>query len=528
MLTLELRFPGGRYHATPWDHHVNEGMVEWPPSPLRLARALLATWHLKARDEIDEAVMRTLCEALASNPPVYELPLTVTPAHTRHYMPLRNGKTTKVFDAFLRLDAENDRVVITWPEVELDDVATRALEILANRLSYLGRAETWVEASVSATPVQRMNAAPIEQLDTGEVVPVLCAHPPADYARWREAEVDRELSLKLEQKRRQDVAKGKAPEKTKLSKKDREGIEAAIPRDLFEALHVDTTLLRKDGWSAPPGTRWLSYHRPVLRQPATRIEPPVRPTVSAARFAVSGDVLPQLTDALRFGEAVRGALGSARLSVFHGKDEEGQPREGHDHAFFLPESNKDHGRITHLSLYARGGLNAEAQAALDKLVSHEIRVKDDATHPIKLTLIGMGEPEDLGDTGAPLFTSSRVWRSLTPFVPTRHLKRKRSGEPKVDERGLQVGSPTHDLLRLLELAGLPAVESLEPTEGVELAGRLVRWLDFYRWRSRRGGGARGDSRGYGFSVTFKEPVSGPIAVGFGAHFGLGIFGPKAS
>ena len=117
---------------------------------------------------------------------------------------------------------------------------------------------------------------------------------------------------------------------------------------------------------------------------------------------------------------------------------------------------------------------------------------------------------------------------MTPFVPTRHGKRKRSGEPKVDEAGLQVGSPTHDLLRLLELAGLPAVDALEPIDGVVLAGRLVRWLDFYRWRSRRGGGARGDSRGYGFRLTFQEPVSGPIAVGFGAHFGLGIFAPQRS
>lgn len=42
MPTLKLRFPGGRYHATPWGHHVNEGLIEWPPSPWRLLRALIA------------------------------------------------------------------------------------------------------------------------------------------------------------------------------------------------------------------------------------------------------------------------------------------------------------------------------------------------------------------------------------------------------------------------------------------------------------------------------------------------------
>ena len=30
---IRLTFPGGQYHATPWGRHVNEGAVEWPPSP---------------------------------------------------------------------------------------------------------------------------------------------------------------------------------------------------------------------------------------------------------------------------------------------------------------------------------------------------------------------------------------------------------------------------------------------------------------------------------------------------------------
>jgi CRISPR-associated protein Csb2 len=45
MPTLLLRFPSRRYHGTPWGHHVNEGQIEWPPSPWRLLRALLATGY---------------------------------------------------------------------------------------------------------------------------------------------------------------------------------------------------------------------------------------------------------------------------------------------------------------------------------------------------------------------------------------------------------------------------------------------------------------------------------------------------
>ena len=48
--TLAFRFPLGRYHANPWDRAVNEGASEWPPSPWRILRALVATWHTRWPD----------------------------------------------------------------------------------------------------------------------------------------------------------------------------------------------------------------------------------------------------------------------------------------------------------------------------------------------------------------------------------------------------------------------------------------------------------------------------------------------
>ena len=40
----------GRYHANPWDRAVNEGASEWPPSPWRILRALVATWYTRWPD----------------------------------------------------------------------------------------------------------------------------------------------------------------------------------------------------------------------------------------------------------------------------------------------------------------------------------------------------------------------------------------------------------------------------------------------------------------------------------------------
>ncbi len=148
MIVLELRFLAGRYHATPWGRHVNEGAVEWPPSPWRIVRALIATWYLKARrdEEISEHTIRALADALLSQPPVFRLPRATT-AHTRHYMPINKGKmTTKVFDTFVQL-SERDAIFVAW-DVVLPPQQLAALQTLAGRLGYFGRAESLVEARV--------------------------------------------------------------------------------------------------------------------------------------------------------------------------------------------------------------------------------------------------------------------------------------------------------------------------------------------------------------------------------------------
>src|SRR5436190_11468738 len=103
---IRVKFPGGQYHATPWGRHVNEGVPEWPPSPWRLLRALVAVWKRTCRYLSEQQVRRVL-EPLLS-PPLFRLPPHRV-AHTRHYMPLgkkspieiSGGGTTLVFDTFV-------------------------------------------------------------------------------------------------------------------------------------------------------------------------------------------------------------------------------------------------------------------------------------------------------------------------------------------------------------------------------------------------------------------------------------------
>lgn len=247
-----------------------------------------------------------------------------------------------------------------------------------------------------------------------------------------------------------------------------------------------------------------------------------------ARFSLSGQA-PRLTDALLLGDRIHLAL--VKLSngspIFTGCDESGTPLEGHRHAYIFSESNLALGRgtkgeITHVTIYAPAGFGPAEQSALEDL--REVR---GSGLDVQLTLLGLGLPldfagMDVGKGKCPLFAESKTWVSRTPFIPTRHPKATRAGVPKRDASGLQIGCPEHELRRLLRLDGFPESELLEPLAGTMLASREVPWREFCCQREN-GNGRRAGRAGYGFLVEFPEPVQGPIAVGYGAHFGMGGF-----
>jgi len=240
MPTLDISPCTGRYHATPWGQQVNEGAVEWPPSPWRLLRALIATWHHKAKTEVPRETLVSLIEALAGVAPEYELP-SASSGHTRHYMPYIEGKkqnTTKVFDTFAHVQ-KGSPIRVRWP-VDLDTAAKEALDLLATRMNYLGRAESLVEIGVSDQSFEP-NTIPITDDaipgKKGEVVRLLAPFGKDAYQAWRQGYFD---SRETSQPRRRRSRPGQEP-----------------PETLFEALHAETSDWKGAGWNRPPGSRWM-------------------------------------------------------------------------------------------------------------------------------------------------------------------------------------------------------------------------------------------------------------------------------
>jgi CRISPR-associated protein Csb2 len=296
----------------------------------------------------------------------------------------------------------------------------------------------------------------------------------------------------------------------------REQTSRDAPRSTWEVLTFDGERFRKQGWSKVPGTQLVRY---VFSSPpfeATSGTPgtspqstKARPTV--ARFAIRSAVLPRLQDAIIVAERMRQGLmshskkisGNAR-PVFSGHFDNGLVRD-HDHAFILPCADfNDEGRIDAITVTAKMGFDVEDIRALQQ--TRRLFGRND--HFLDLVLIGVGHATDFGGLSrphSPLLHQSTTWESVTPFVPTRHPKTVRGSD--VDDIRSQVRRGCAQL-------GLPEPVTVEPLDG--------EWHKFRRHR-RDGKGRRGPDRAYGVRIAFAETVRGPIVLGYGAHFGLGLF-----
>lgn len=474
MPVLELRFPAGRYHATPWGRHVNEGIPEWPPSPFRLARALVDVRHRRRSDVSLEALTAAL--ALLAGKPRFALPPSVQAA-VKVYVPQNDGvERQPVLDAFVGLDATTP-LYMELPDATED--ALRALERLAEGLDYLGRSQSWVTARLcEALPADRewncLPRASSSDADAEITVNLLCSR----------AEYDRLLMY-----RRRETGEGK--------KKEKQGL------NWLEALALSTKYLFAEGWNRHPLLAPFTY---TMRQ-ESRETVMTPPTLGCVTYALHGVPLLPLTQALPFARRVRAILmgihkrimggdAGSVSSMFSGKDSQGMPLRGHAHACYWPLDLDGDGCIDHLRIHGAQKFTAEEQQAL-----YELR---------KVWTPGRGDDLTLTLEHAlarPPVSAARCFVSHTPLVLQRHWRKGRGEYADWLEK---------EVRRACAQQNLPAPCAVTPIEGMH--GR--RWSNF----TRACDGQTAPS-GYGFRLEFLQPVEGPFALGALAHFGLGVFTP---
>jgi CRISPR-associated protein Csb2 len=434
-------------------------------------------------------------------------------------------KKTLVFDTWA--DVGDGTLVVRWDCI-VDLEAMALFGRLASHLGYVGRSESWTLAEAlpddTALP-PGTDAYPHvdgQHGDRGwEQVSLMAAELPASYAEWR----TRALAKALERFPLPE-GKGKVP---KQLEKVRGNAAAPYPIDLLDCLQRDTVWWKSHRWSQPPGSRRVLYWRrsdslsvgspsPAIRTAPAPVEMMLlsltTPSGSQSALPTRARSLPQ-AELLHRGLVARAGLGErVACPELTGRDEQGTPLTGHRHAHILPIDLDGDGHLDHVVIYARMGLGPLAQHAVRTLKRTWTK---GGVGELQIALAGQGDLDSLRDLPSSIRGGvttllgppggAHQWTSVTPLVLPRYQKRR--------------GHNTLEGQILAELAS----RELPPA-----AIQVLPWDDEYRQlrhaiRVRRHPAQPPPvDTGFAVRLTFDQPVCGPIALGYGAHFGLGVFG----
>lgn len=507
-LVLRQSFPLGRFHATPWRvNPFDDPFGEWPPSPWRLVRAVVARWYQWRREVYgtwDEAELERVIRALSGSDYAFYLP-----AHARKGSPLRqyfpaefgwnpSAKKSAGMKAYGTSLAQDNYWYVpptadgdVWWFIAGEHWTPQLAGILDHcleRITYFGRAETLTRIRRVEDSAPALNCKLTEDARVSSAVPVL------------------------------------VPQKTA----GREDIERVTENE--EAAR-----------NVPKGADCLYAARPS-RPPAR--ETPIRPAEQRdchlVQFALGWAVAPEPRAVVRLTARFRSAvlkeqrriiLGypekvpswkalpkslREKISEMTGKDAAGKALQGprrHAEFFVWWEC----GRPTRLLVW-RGArpFGDEEQAAILRAATREISWAaagpDVDAWKIKLVPLDTAVPAPPGFDESP----AANWESITPYVPPRHHLRK--GKPRPAE------SIENQIRRELRLRGVPGANQVT----VEEFRRPI-WVAVHTpHRKAETHNLLGDRRGYWLRLKFEQPVIGPLRIGHSSSTGLGVFTPVDS
>ena len=486
MIAVKLTFPSGQYTASQRRCNGRDETLEWPPSPWTLLESLAEAWH-RSLPSVSPEAFASVLESLIRSSPCFRLP-RASPEQGSSSSTDENGSNAKErqIDERVSLRAKGS-IIVCWPAADLNNEQQDAFQRILPHWTQLGHGSR-VQAEPLSEPLPDFNAVPVKtgSLPTASwhLVPTLTAQPPIRIA---------------------DLLGGR--------------------------------IENSDATDCPEGAEWMIYARTSeclgSLQDIGHASARPDPVVAVVRFMLTGSVLPEVTETLRWGDLARRSVmaqygrqnGGRSTPTLSGKDTSGKPLQGHRHTFYMPIDEDGDGLLDHLTIWAPIGFSTPELQAVKGVQSLN---PGSGHHPIRLEPLGHGIVADFAEGCPWLFGESRRWHSLTPYVLTRHVKYR---GPK-DELGRRriVDSPEEQVLREASLRWpngpqLIRAEEVTSPEDPRLASLKVGTSrsrlpsEFLRKRQRGSSGGKACT----FVLEFEEPVTGPIALGHGCHYGLGLF-----
>ncbi len=496
-VVLRQRFGLGRFHATPWKvNPFDDPFGEWPPSPWRLARAIVARsyqWGRETGQEMSADHLDQLIHALRDSRYRFHLPVHARRGGAiRQYQPVEFGwnpaekkkaavrsyRTSLAQDNYWCLPV-NENI---WWFIEGEAWNTNLLETMdqcLTRITYFGRAEALTEIRRTIDTPPEPNCQLLDRRSAGSV-PVLV---PAENAT--RADIERTTADALAAR---NVPQGARLMYAKLPRRPpaREMASPCAPRTHSRLIQFAI------GWNVAVGMRSIvrltaRFRSRVLRQ--------------LYRIKTGGR-----SDAWNcLDEASKNAIADML-----GKDATGRKLDGHRHAEFHVWCENE--APTRLVVFRESRpFDTDEQQAILQAAERELSwagVPAPGAWTIRLVPLDQAVPPPPGYA-----SRTHVWDSLTPYVPPRHHLR----------RGTTRGSESleRQVQRELALRGFANAERVQVEELREPA-----WVSVHVPASqRKGGRTLGDRRAYFLRLRFPDPVAGPIRLGQSSSFGLGFFSP---
>jgi CRISPR-associated protein Csb2 len=172
------------------------------------------------------------------------------------------------------------------------------------------------------------------------------------------------------------------------------------------------------------------------------------------------------------------------------------------------------GHLDHILLWAPMGFGHAAMAAIRGL--RRTWMKGGAEE-LRIALAGQGVQDNMEAWPEGMeryLNASRVWKTLTPFVPPRFVKKTGSNSPEGQIRA-ELASRQFPAPDRVEIHAYPSSGDLDEMQATHFR--------HYIRRRTRGGNPPPQDLGWFVRLTFPAPVQGPICLGYGGHFGLGLF-----
>ncbi|AFZ44074.1 hypothetical protein PCC7418_1906 [Halothece sp. PCC 7418] len=467
-----------QYQANAWHHAHCEGLIDWPPAPWRILRAIVAGSYNVHLPKKHQATLKGLLHKMAQVEPEYYLPQATYIQHRSPRPQMKSGKPPEIkpgktlYAAGLLLDEEDSTLFIRYP-FELSETEDLVLRLIFNGLTYLGRKEAAAQWEI------------VEEMPESNAIP--------------------------------------NPEGTKIVAIPDSNLDA---EQLWETLNSSAAdVFAKNKQAVFPGVGQTAYQ---LKDPNS--EQLSRNKDEASNAAVQIVTLSAIAPhpiPLKYAHEIcynlhRSLVKRCPSPIFTGQ-EMGEPRRNHSHTFIQPIPDSKQRYIKRLQLIATEGYSSDALASISAIL-----------------FVKAGEQWvnlQLSDFSKNLGESHQQWKTITPMFLTRFPKTLRGKPRYLSGTDYQKDGAEHQALKyllFLDHLGLSVKPTFQATSeglGMYLDGELVveaqcqPWDRFWQWQSAHSHGKKVGRVGYNVKLTFSQAVTSPIGLGYACHYGLGTLLP---